>query len=212
LHHVNKEERKTYREEVTVNSFAVATSNRTTGNIKTGHLNSPITVYLYDRLIISNSKAMKKLFIIFSALLISFSLIARDRDPGGIDEKLLQSFNTSFPTAEQVHWYEMPKAYVVNFVSGGIRSRVVYLKDGKVSEFTRYYLEGNLPFLIRSRVKEAYADKKIFGVVEVTTVTEGGNNSTVVYYVKLEGDKYWLTVKSDNEGNLVVVEKYRKAQ
>ena len=153
---------------------------------------------------------MKKLFIIFSALLLSFSLIARD--PGGIDEKLLQSFNTSFPSAEQVQWYEMPKAYVVNFVSGGIRSRIVYLKDGKISEFTRYYLEGNLPFLIRSKVKEAYPDKKIFGVIEVTTVTDGGSNSTVAYYVKLESDKYWITVKSDNEGNLDVVEKYRKAQ
>ena len=153
---------------------------------------------------------MKKLFIILSAMLMSFSLIARD--PGGIDEKLLHSFSTNFPTAEQVHWYEMPKAYVVNFVVGGIRSRVIYLKNGKVSEFTRYYLEGNLPFLVRSKVKEAYPDKSIFGVIEVTTVSDGGNNSTVVYYVKLESDKNWLTVKSDTEGNLSVVEKYRKAQ
>jgi hypothetical protein len=154
---------------------------------------------------------MKKLFIIVSAtLLMSLSLIARD--PGGIDEKLLQSFSTNFPSAEQVHWYELPKAYVVNFVAGGIRSRVVYLKNGKVSEFTRYYAEGNLPFLVRSKVKEAYPDKSIFGVIEVTTVSDGGNNSTVVYYVKLQSDKYWLTVKSDTEGNLSVVEKYRKAQ
>lgn len=151
---------------------------------------------------------MKKLFIIFSSLLISFSLFA---GPGGIDENLIKSFNTNFPKAEQVHWYEMPKAYVVNFVQEGIRARIVYLKDGRMTEYTRYYLEANLPFLIHSKIVKAHPDKKIFGVIEVTRVPEGGSNSSVEYFVKLEDDKYWLTVKSDSEGNLNVVEKYRKA-
>jgi hypothetical protein len=149
---------------------------------------------------------MKKLFVLFSALLLSFSLIARDPE-----DKLIKSFNTSFPKAERVNWYELPKAWVVNFVADGIRSRVVYLKDGKITEFTRYYFEPNLPFLIRSRVKNAYPNKSIFGVVEVSLMDESGA-SRVDYFVKLEDGKNWMTVKSDNEGNLSVVEKYRKAQ
>jgi hypothetical protein len=154
---------------------------------------------------------MKKLFIMFSALLLSFSLIANDPRPGEIDEKLIKTFSTSFPKAENVHWYEMPKAWVVNFVADGIRSRIVYLKDGKVTEFTRYYFESKLPFLIRSKVKNAYPNKNIFGVVEVSIMTETGA-SRIEYFVKLEDEKTWLTVKSDNEGNLSVAEKYRKAQ
>jgi hypothetical protein len=87
----------------------------------------------------------------------------------------------------------------------------VYLKDGKVTEYTRYYLESNLPFLIHSRVKKAYPEKKIFGIVEVSTMTETGA-SNVEYFIKLEDEKTWLTVKSDIDGNLTVTEKYRKVQ
>lgn len=150
---------------------------------------------------------MKKLLIFFPILLISFSSMAAF-NPG---EKLIQSFNASFPKAEQVRWYELPKAWVVNFVADGIRSRIVYLKDGEQMEFTRYYAESNLPFLIQTRIKKAYPNKKIFGVVEVSTITGSGNSAKAEYYVKLEDDKNWITVKADNDGNMTVTEKYRKA-
>jgi hypothetical protein len=152
---------------------------------------------------------MKKLFIFLSALLMGFHLIARD--PGDIEEKLIKSFNASFPSAEQVHWFEMPKTWVVNFISQGIRSRIVYQKDGKLTEFTRYYQEAGLPFLIQSKIKKVYPNKKIFGVIEVSKIAENGAASNITYFVKLEDDKNWTTVKADNEANLEVVEKYRKA-
>ena len=149
---------------------------------------------------------MKKFIFIFASLFISLSLLARDPD-----ENLIKVFSSSFPKADQVHWYEMPKAWVVNFVADGIRARVVYLKDGKATEFTRYYFEQNLPFVIRSKVKEAYPNKNIFGVIEVSILTENGA-SRLEYFIKLEDAKSWMTVKSDNDGNLTVEEKYKKAQ
>ena len=151
---------------------------------------------------------MKKLFIFLSTLLISFSLLARDP---GVNEKLIKSFNSSFPKAEHVQWYELPKAWVVNFIADGIRSRIVYLKDGKYMEFTRYYFESNLPFLIQSKIKNAYPDKKIFGVIEVSVIPETETSPRVEHFVKLEDDRNWLTVKADADGNLSVTEKYRKA-
>jgi hypothetical protein len=154
---------------------------------------------------------MKKLIILFSAMLLSFSLIARDPGTGEIDDNLIKTFNTSFPKAERVHWYELPKAWVVNFVTDGVRSRIVYLKDGKITEFTRYYFESNLPFVVRSKVKNAHPNKNIFGVVEVSIIPEAGT-SRIEYFVKLEDEKSWMTVKSDNEGNLTTTEKYKKAQ
>lgn len=153
---------------------------------------------------------MKQLIILFSAMLLSFSLIARDPGPGEIDDNLIKTFNTSFPKAERVHWYELPKAWVVNFVADGVRSRIVYLKDGKITEFTRYYFESDLPFLIRSKIKKAHPNKNIFGVVEVSIIPETGT-SRIEYFVKLEDEKSWMTVKSDNEGNLTTTEKYKKA-
>ena len=154
---------------------------------------------------------MKKMLILFSALLLSFSLIARDPGPGEIDDNLIKTFNTSFPKAERVNWYELPKAWVVNFVTDGIRSRIVYLKEGGLTEFTRYYFESNLPFMVRSKVKKAYSNKNIFGVVEVSVIAENGT-SRIEYFVKLEDAKSWMTVKSDNEGLLTITEKYKKAQ
>jgi hypothetical protein len=149
---------------------------------------------------------MKKFIFIFASLFLSVSLLARDPD-----ENLIKVFSSSFPKAEQIHWYEMQKAWVVNFVADGIRSRVMYLKDGKATEFTRYYFEQNLPFVIRSKVKEAYPNKSIFGVIEVSILTETGA-SRLEYFIKLEDAKSWMTVKSDNDGNLTIEEKYKKAQ
>ncbi len=65
--------------------------------------------------------------------------------------------------------------------------------------------------MIRSKVKEAYPNKNIFGVVEVSIMTETGA-SRLEYFVKLEDAKSWLTVKSDNDGNLTTEEKYKKVQ
>jgi len=47
--------------------------------------------------------------------------------------------------------------------------------------------------------------KKVFGVTEMTT------DSAVEYYIKLEDATNWITVKSNVDGNLSVVEKYKKA-
>lgn len=131
---------------------------------------------------------MKKMFIFFSALLLSISLIARDPVAGEVDDNLIKTFNTSFPKAERVNWYELPKAWVVNFLVDGVRSRIIYLKDGRITEFTRYYFEPNLPFMIRSKVKKAYPNKSVFGVVEVSVIAEDGT-SRIEYFVKLEDAK-----------------------
>src|SRR5687768_9946435 len=97
---------------------------------------------------------MKKLAIVFTALLLS--AVALASDPGGIDEKLIRSFNTSFPKAEQVNWYELPKTYVVNFVENGIRARIEYPKGAGFTRYTRYYTEQHLPFVVQSSVRKAH--------------------------------------------------------
>ncbi len=152
---------------------------------------------------------MKKLFILFSALLICCSLLARV--PGNIDEKVVQQFNSSFPKAEQVTWYELPASYAVNFTQNGIRSRIVYRKDGQSLQFTRYYLAPNLPMAILSKIKRAYPNKNIFGVTEITSMSGESEHATVSFFIRLEDDKRWYTVEADVEGNLVLVDKFRKA-
>ena len=152
---------------------------------------------------------MKKFLIVFATLLIGLSSFAFS--PREIDEKLIHTFNTNFPNAVSVSWSELPESYVVNFVENGIRSRVIYQKDGSFVHFTRYYQEQNLPFFVRFKVTKLYPNKKIFGVVEISTVSEQENILLVEYYVKMEDEKSWLTVRVDSDGYLKVVDKYRKA-
>ncbi|HVU56999.1 MAG TPA: hypothetical protein VHD83_18180 [Puia sp.] len=122
-----------------------------------------------------------------------------------ISEKMLSSFKQTFPDAEQVRWLESADRYTVNFKENGILTKIDYDKDGNFISSLRYYTEKNLPINILCRLQKKYADKKVFGVTEMTS------ESTVEYYIKLEDNENWITIKSNADGNLQVVEKYKKA-
>lgn len=122
-----------------------------------------------------------------------------------ISEKLLQTFKHTFPDAQQVIWSEQGDKYTVNFRQDDILTKVEYDKDGNFLSSIRYYTEKNLPVTILCRLQKRYPDKKVFGVTELAT------ESSVEYYIKLEDDQNWLTVRSNIDGNLQVVEKYKKA-
>jgi hypothetical protein len=150
------------------------------------------------------SQFIKKPFLILVCLLtVSAGVFAH----GGIEinEKLLQTFKQTFPDAEQVKWLEATDKYTVNFTDNGILTKVDYDKDGNFISSVRYYYEKNLPVNIICRLQKKYSNKKVFGVTEMTT------ESNVEYYIKLEDETSWMTVKSNVDGNMEVVEKYKKA-
>ena len=126
-------------------------------------------------------------------------------DKISVSDKLLQAFKQTFPDAEQVKWMEQEDKYTVNFKEKGIITKIEYDKEGNFMSSLRYYTEKNLPVNILCRLQKKYADKKVFGVTEMATET------AVEYYIKLEDDKSWITVKSSVDGNMQVVEKYKKA-
>ena len=150
---------------------------------------------------------MKKFFILFCSLLMGIASFAFTQKP--IDEKLLQTFKTSFPTAEEVNWYEAKDTYIVSFKENGVRTRAVYERNGKLHNLTRSYNDSNLPYPIQLRIKQTYPDKKIYGVVEMTT--NEGSLSITEYNIKLEDEKNWYTVQMDRDGVMTIVEKFKKA-
>jgi hypothetical protein len=150
------------------------------------------------------SQLIKKPFLILVCLLtVSAGVFAHEGIE--INEKLLQTFKQTFPDAEQVKWLEATDKYTVNFTDNGILTKVDYDKDGNFIGSIRYYYERNLPVNIICRLQKKYANKKVFGVTEMTT------ESNVEYYIKLEDATTWMTVKSNVDGNMEVVEKYKKA-
>lgn len=149
---------------------------------------------------------MKKLFILIAAFVVSSQSFAFDP----VNEKLIESFKTSFPHAENVAWQELSNAFVVSFLEDNIRARAFFDKEGTLTQLIRYYAESHLPFAVLHDVKKLYKDKKIYGVVEVTA-TGANRNMTTEYYVKLEDKSHWITVKMNGHGNTTVTQRLRKA-
>jgi hypothetical protein len=142
--------------------------------------------------------------IIFSVCLLALCTMGFAGSPS-VNEKVLKSFNETFPHAQQVSWQEFSDNYIVNFKEGEVRSRVTYDLDGNFVSATRYYFEQNLPINILCKLKNKYSGRKIYGVTEIETET------SVEYYIKLEDDNFWTTIKSDSGSNFEMVEKLRKA-
>jgi hypothetical protein len=145
---------------------------------------------------------MKKLLAILASTFIVVSSFAFDPN---VNEKVLKSFNETFSTAEDVKWEKFEKYYTVSFYQSGIQSKVNYDHSGTMLSSLRYYAPQLLPLNIYNRIKKSYAKKEMFGVTEVTF------NNEVVYYVKLQDEKKWITLKIDGVGNAELVESYKKA-
>ncbi|WEK36694.1 MAG: hypothetical protein P0Y53_04195 [Candidatus Pseudobacter hemicellulosilyticus] len=142
---------------------------------------------------------MKKVFFIVCTMLFSVGVFA---DP---NEKVLKSFKETFANAEEVKWQEYDNYFTVSFVTGDIRSKVNYDKDGNMLGSIRYYKPQQLPLNLFTRLKKEFPKKSLFGVTEITTAS-----NEVAYYVKMEDVKHWVTVKVDESGNCTVYEKYKK--
>jgi len=142
-------------------------------------------------------------FFLCCLLTLSTGVFANKKG-SDIDGKTLQLFKQTFPNAEQVKWIEQADKNTVNFKDDGVLIKIEYDKEGNFISSVRYYTEKNLPINILCKLQKKYGDKKVFGVTEMTT------DNTVDYYIKLEDDKSWTTVKSNADGNFQVVEKYKK--
>jgi hypothetical protein len=144
---------------------------------------------------------MKKLLAILASTLLVVSAFAYDPN---VNEKVLKSFNETFSAAEDIKWEKFETYYTVSFYQSGIQSKVNYDYSGTMLSSLRYYAPQLLPLNIYNRVKKNYSKKEMFGVTEVTFSNE------VVYYVKLQDAKSWITLKIDGVGNSEVVENYKK--
>ena len=145
----------------------------------------------------------KNLLVTVCLLSLSAGVFANENFT--ISDKLLQAFKQTFPDAQQVKWAEQEDKYMVNFKQGDVLTKIEYDKEGNFLSSLRYYSEKNLPVNILCRLQKKYGDKKVFGVTEMTT------DSAVEYYIKLEDETTWITVRSNADGNMQVIEKYKKA-
>ena len=148
----------------------------------------------------------KSLLITCCLVTLSAGAFANANDDNfTVSDKLLKEFKQTFPDAQQVKWAEQEDKYMVNFKQGEILTKIVYDKDGNFLSSLRYYTEKNLPVSILCKLQKKYADKSVFGVTEMTT------ESGVEFYIKMEDVNNWYTIRSNSDGSMATIEKYKKA-
>jgi hypothetical protein len=143
--------------------------------------------------------------ILVACCLLTLSAGAFATDEFTISDKLLTTFKQTFPDAVQVKWVEQADKYSVSFKQNDILTKIDYDKDGNFVSSLRYYTEKNLPVSVLCRLQKRYAGKAVCGVTEMAT------ELSTEYYVKLQDENTWYTVKSDADGNMQLIEKYKKA-
>lgn len=146
---------------------------------------------------------MKKFILSFAIVVAGFSAFAND--PGIVSEKVLNTFNNTFKNTGDVHWSAYDNTYQVRFNQNEIKIQLDYDANGNILRSIRYYYADQLPILVLTKIKNAYANKTIFGVVEEST-DEG-----TFYQVTLEDGKNWYCVKADTYGYILSSKKYNKA-
>lgn len=145
---------------------------------------------------------MKK--ILFTIAILASSILYAAAAPP-VDDKIEKRFKEAFPKAEKITWYENDTHYEVLFTNGLVKCRMWYDRYGNVTKTERYYSEQDLCPFILAKVKQKYADKKVFGVTEINS--EDG----IQYYIILEDEKNWFHVNSNASGYMSLTNKFKKA-
>lgn len=146
---------------------------------------------------------MKKIALVAFATLMFAGVYANNPT---VTEKVLKAFRETFAEAEKVSWHEINGQYSVHFLQSDVRYIVYYNKNGRILSSMRYYAPCMLPLNVLSAIKQQYPDRKYFGVTEITS---GGN---MAYFIKMEDEAHWYTIKADAYGQSEVLETLKKQQ
>jgi hypothetical protein len=124
-----------------------------------------------------------------------------------VSEKAKKTLALNFPKAEGINWSENNggKTYTANFTLYDVRTIASFDEEGQLISTLRYYMEDRLPISVITTVRKKYPDKTIAGVTEIS----GSQTGDVVYYLKLEDNTHWYTVKIAGD-DVVETEKFEK--
>ncbi len=146
---------------------------------------------------------MKKL--IFALTMLLGSAVTFAATPPEVNQKVLKAFQETFKDPKEVNWHEYENYYEVDFKQDEIKTQVRYDSDGNLTGTTRYYFEQQLPPHIIANLKKKYPQRTVYGVTEIYSEND------LQYYITMEDEKNWYTVKSNPLGNLDQTEKFKKA-
>ncbi|MFT3703661.1 MAG: hypothetical protein QM802_14960 [Agriterribacter sp.] len=146
---------------------------------------------------------MKKIIALCMFVVVATCAFAKTTD---VSERVLRAFRETFTTAQKVTWHENQDSYSVRFYQGSIRYIVYYNKEGSIINSMRFYMADQLPVNILKEIKRHYSKRTTLGVTEITS------GEDVAYFVRMEDDNHWYTIKFDASGDAMEYEKLKKQE
>lgn len=150
---------------------------------------------------------MKKLVAILgmSFVLVTNSLFANTYETT-VSKKISSNFNEYFAGAKDVKWYtEDNQMFTAKFTLNNSKVTAYYREDGSLMATSRFMTGSQLPINIVAKLNRKYAEAKVYSVVEYSA------EDNTVYYVTLETNDQWITVRADKDGFVRTTRKMKKA-
>lgn len=120
-----------------------------------------------------------------------------------VNVKAVKNFTKQFGTNNIAKWYQTSEAFVAQFTSSGIETKVIYDIKGNWHSTLRIYSEDKMPFDVRDLVKSTYYDFSIMVVYEIK------HADNVAYILKIEDSKTIKTLRV-SDGNIEVLGDYTR--
>jgi len=120
-----------------------------------------------------------------------------------ISIRAVRNFTRDYENVSDVEWLRSGNGFAVYFTMAGVKTKVVYYKNGDCKSMFRYYSEDKLPREIRHLVKSKYYDFSICCIIEFNM------NSQTIYEVKMEDQFSWKIIKVVN-GMIEATQEYFK--
>lgn len=129
--------------------------------------------------------------ILLAGTITSFTFASTLPSKTDVSERAKKALSSRFPKAESIKWVENKngQSYTAYFWLYDVKTVANYNQDGDLVSVLRYYHEDRLPMEELTLLKSKYADKSIAGITELTI------GDDVSYYIKLEDNAHWYTVK-----------------
>lgn len=150
---------------------------------------------------------MKKLILLVSAaLLLSANVLFASPYETTVNNKINSTFNESFTGATDIKWYtDDNKTFTAKFTLSNTKVTAFFKDDGTLLATSRYLLAEQLPLKVTGKLNKKYPAASIYCVVEYTSA------DNLVYFITLEGTDTWTVIKTDQEANMKVYSRLKKA-
>jgi hypothetical protein len=147
---------------------------------------------------------MKKIVVIFSLTLITFSAFAKNSGGGKVDPFIESKFKKDFGTAINVSWSVVQDVSIATFTEQGQERQVYYLNSGDIFGFGKSIARDMLPESIHRSIRERFNS----GIIQTVYEFKSTDQPTR-YFVRVVTPRHSVVVSANEFGELGITQKQR---